>query len=142
MLALLPDNTSGEISPADLRAIITELYHLGASTSDSFPFKWSTGGTPGAGHVTMDQPWQTFATKALISETADDGTAVGFGAVDAAVAARVWITAPNNVQLVADVTGPSVDMGAYREVPIAVRSIVGGQPSNNAAVTVSLVVVL
>ena len=26
LLALLPDNSSGEISPADLRTIVTELY--------------------------------------------------------------------------------------------------------------------
>lgn len=141
MLALLPDNTAGAISPADLRAIVTELYEMAASSSQAYPFRWASGGAPDAGHVTMDQPWQMFASKALVSETADDGTALGFALLDGAVASRVWITGPSG-QLVADVTGPSVDVGGYREVPIGVRSISGDQPGDNSAVTVSLVVVL
>jgi len=142
MLALLPDNTAGDISAADLRAIVTDLYHMAASSSTAYVYRWATSSPPAAGHVTMDQPWQTFATKVVISETADDGTAPGFGGIDAAVASRVWITGASGLQLVADVTGPSVDMGTYREVPISVLSITGAQPANNATVTVSVVVVL
>src|SRR5262245_52358321 len=142
MLALLPDNTTGEISPADMRTIVTDLYHAAHSASAAYAYRWSTSSPPGAGHVTFDQPWQTFATKALISETTDDGITPSFGAIDSAAAARVWITTATGDQLVADVTGPSVDMGNYREVPIAVQSITGQQPPNNGAVTLSLVVVL
>jgi len=142
MLALLPDNSTGEISPADLRSIVTDLYHAAHSASDAYAYRWSATGPPGSGHVTMDQPWQIFASKALISETTDDGMTPSFGAIDSANAARVWFTAATGEQLVADVTGPSVDMGAYRQVPIAVQSITGNQPANNAAVTVSLVVVM
>ena len=142
MLALLPDNTTGDISAADLRAIVTELYHLGASASQVFAYRGATSSPPGTGHVTMDQPWQLFATKVQISETADDGTIVGFGTVDTAVASRVWITGASGAQFVADITGPSVDLGGYRELPIAPRSSAGTAPTNNAAVSVSLVVVM
>src|SRR5262245_36289986 len=142
MLALLPDNTTGEISPADMRSIVTDLYHAAHSANDSYAYRWSTSAPPGSGHVTMDQPWQTFATHALISETTDDGMTPSFGAIDSAKAARVWITTATGEQLIADVTGPSADMGTYRQVPIAVQSITGNQPANNAAVTLSLVVVL
>jgi hypothetical protein len=143
MLALLPDNTTGQISAADLRAVVTDLYHAANSVSDAFTFKWSTSGTaPTAGHVTMDQPWQTFATKALVSETADDGTVLSFATLDTAVAARIWVTTATGQKMVADVTGPSVDVGTYRELPIHVVSTAGAQPANNAPVTVSLVTVL
>jgi len=142
MLALLPDNTEGAISAADLRAIVTELYHLGASSSQAFAYRWTTSGPPGTGRVTMDQPWQLFATKALVSETADDGTMPGFNTIDSAVAARIWITTGSGAQFVADVTGPSVDLGTYRELPIAPLEVTGAQPTNNTQVTLSLVVVL
>jgi hypothetical protein len=141
MLALLPDNTAGDISAADMRQIVTDLYHAAHSTSNAYAYRWATNGQPpSTGHLTMDQPWQSFATKALISETADDGITPGFAVIDGAVAARVWLTAGAS-QLIANVTGPSVDLGTYREVPIAIVSITGAQPSNNAAVTLSLVVV-
>src|SRR5262245_33668806 len=142
LLALLPDNTTGEISPADMRTIVTDLYHAAHSASDAYAYRWSTSAPPGSGHVTMDQPWQLFASKALISELTDDGITPGFGAIDSAVAARVWITGAGGLEFVADVTGPSIDMGTYREVPIAPTSMTGVQPANNAAVTLSLVVVL
>jgi len=142
LLALLPDNTTGEISPADMRTIVTDLYHAAHSASDAYAYRWATSGPPGSGHVTMDQPWQTFATKIVISETTNDGITPSFGAIDSAVAARVWITGAGGVELVANVTGPSVDLGTYREIPVAVQSITGAQPANNVDVTLSLVVVL
>jgi len=142
MLALLPDNTTGEISPADLRAIVSDLYDAAHTTGDSYAYKWSTsGGAPNTGYVTMDQPWQTFATTLRISETTSDGLALGFGVLDGAVAARIWLSTAAGAKLTATVTGPSVDQGPYRDVPISVQSIVGNQPANNSAVTVSIAVV-
>jgi hypothetical protein len=139
MLALLPDNTAGEISPADMRTIVTGLYEWATLSSESYAFRWSTAGTaPTTGRVTTDQPWQMSATKLLLSETADDGTLVKWSVLDSAAARRVWVTAPNNVQLVADLSGPSVDLGTYRELPLTVRSVTGAQPANNGQVTVTL----
>src|SRR5215510_1764883 len=112
MLALLPDNTAGEISAADLRTIVSDLWTSAHSVGDSYAYRWSTSPTaPASGHVTMDQPWQTFATKVLVSETTDDGIAPGFTTVDTAAAAKCWITTAAGSKLEANVTGPSVDMG-------------------------------
>jgi hypothetical protein len=142
MLALLPDNTTGEISPADMRAIVTDLYNAANSEGTAYAYRWTTGATPASGQLTMDQPWLITATKALISETTDDGLTLGFTVVDNAAAARLWITNAAGAKLVADVTGASVDMGTYRELPITVTSIAGAAPINNAAVTGTLFAVL
>jgi hypothetical protein len=143
MLLLLPDNTTGLISAGDMRAIVTDLYQAANSVSNAYTFKWSNAGTaPAAGHVTMDVPWLTSATKVLVSETADDGTVLSFATLDSAVAARVWITTASGQKLTANITGVSIDVGTYRELPIQVVSIAGAQPANNAAVTVSLIAVM
>src|SRR5262245_34717783 len=139
MLALLPDNTAGEISAADLRSIVSDLYDMANTVGDSFAYLWSTsGGAPGSGHCTMDQPWQAFATKMLVSETANDGIVTGWTVVDTAVSAKFWVTTAAGSKLTGEITGPSLDMGTYREVPIHVASITGAQPGNNAAVTLTL----
>lgn len=141
MLALLPDNTAGEISPADMRAIVSDLYEAAHTTGIAYAYKWTTSSPPPTGRVTMDQPWQLFASKALVSETADDGMTPGFGAIDNATAGRVWITTAAGAKYIADITGPSIDRGTYREIPIAPQSMTGNPPGNGDAVTVTLAVV-
>jgi hypothetical protein len=140
LLALLPDNATGEISPADMRSIVTDLYNAAHTTGTPYAYKWTTAATPAAGHVTFDVPWALTATQALVSETTDDGMTLTFGVLDTAAAARLWVTGPNNAKLVADVTGPSTDMGTYRQIPVTVTSVTGVQPANNAAVTLSIAV--
>ena len=174
LLALLPDNTTGDIDAVDLRTIVTELWNYTVAVQtdlnlvgvegqnavvalnarvtaleqdankigDSFPYSWATNGqAPANKHVTMDQPWLNFATKVLVSETASDDRAPHFDAVDAAVSAKAWITTADGAKLECNITGPSVDMGTYREIPISVVSIEGAQPSNNEDVTLTLVAV-
>jgi|SRR5262245_10127514 len=142
LLALLPDNTTGEISAADLRTVVSDLYDAAHSVTQVYAYRWTTSAVPTAGHVTMDQPWMNFASKVIVSETTDDGVVLGFGLIDSAAAARVWFTHnATGAKLTADITGPSVDLGNYREVPISVREIVGNPPGNNDPVTLSLLVV-
>src|SRR5262245_20502386 len=143
MLALLADNTTGAIGADDMRAIVTDLYNAAHSVGDSYAYRWSTSGTaPATGHVTMDQPWQTFATKVLVSEPTEDGIGPAFTTVDTAAAAKCWITTASGSKLEANITGPSVDLGTYREVPIQVVSITGPQPANNANVTTTLAAII
>jgi hypothetical protein len=143
LLALLPDNETGMISAADMRVIVTDLYEASHSSAESSVLRWDTSGSaPASGRVTMDQPWNVTATKVLVSETADDGRVLAFGVMDTAQQARLWITTAGGAKLVADVTGPSTDLGSYREVPIVVESIAGNQPAMNAVVTVTIFVVL
>src|SRR5262245_10494006 len=120
MMQLLADNTTGAISAKDLRDIVTDLYNFAHLSSDAVTYRWSTAATaPAAGHLGMDQPWQTFATKMLINETDDAGAVHTFITLDNAVGAQAFILT-STAHVKANVTGPSVDLGNYREVPITV----------------------
>jgi hypothetical protein len=140
LLALLPDNTTGEISAADLRTIVTELYNLAATVGQVYSYSWVTNDpTPAAGKITMDQPWQMIASKMIISETTEDGEIVTFSLVDNTAAGQLWLSGAAGGKLRANVTGPSVDLGTYREIPITVTSISGAIPANNEKVSVTFV---
>ena len=83
------------------------------------------------------------ATKLWVSETADDGVSPTFNLVgDEHSLARIWVATSGGTKLVANVTGPAVDLGNYREIPIAVVEVVGPAPANNDPVTVTAVVSL
>lgn len=140
LLALLPDNTTGEISAADMRTIVIELHKLASVVGQVFSYVWVTsGGSPGAGKVTMDQPWQTLASKALISETTDDGQVLTFAGLDNALEGQLWFATQDGAKLRAKVLGPSVDQGGYREVPIQVTEMSGTPPSNNEKMSLTFV---
>jgi hypothetical protein len=142
MLALLPDNSTGQISAADLRSIVTDMYHLAASLGQAFSYVWETSDTsPGSGKVTMDQPWQSSASQLYISETTQDGAVLTFAGVDNAFEAQIWVNNATGSSVRAKVTGPSVDLGSYRQIPISVMSVTGASPANNEKVSVSIVTV-
>jgi len=138
MLALLPDNTSGEVSAADLRAIVTDLHALASTVGQVFSYLWVNTPGPGAGKLTMPQPWDDTAVLLQASETTNDGEAVSFGLVDAG-GGRVRLIAAGGT-LDADITGPSLDQGGYRDVPIVVTRLTGVPPSNNEKITVVVLV--
>src|SRR5262245_21878532 len=143
LLALLPDNTTGEISPADMRTIVTDLFNAAHTLGDSYAYRWSSSpGAQSAGHVSMDQPWLTFATKIQASETTDDGLAPGFATVDNAIDGKFWISNASGSKIEGNILGPSVDMGTWREIPVQIVSIIGPAPANNSQVTVTLAGVL
>lgn len=140
MLALLPDNSTGEISAGDLRAIVTALYDRG-QIGQSFSYLWTTTPGPGAGKVTMTA-WTTAATVVQISETTDDGQNLTFAALDSATNPRLVLMTADGSTLHAAVTGASVDNGGWRAVPVAVQSVTGPAPSLNERVSVIAAVVL
>ena len=142
LLALLPDNTTGEITPADLRAVVSGLHQLATLQGTSFAFKWTDDQSPPTGRVAMDAPWQLSATKTFVNETTDDGVILTFGLVDAAVAGKVSYRTADNSKLTANILGPSVDLGEYREIPIHVESTAGPAPSNGELVTVTFITVM
>jgi hypothetical protein len=138
LLALLPDNTTGDIGANDLRTIVTELWNQARTYGNLYAYRWDTGAVPATGKLTMDQPWQLTATKLLLSETTDDGLALTFALIDNATSGTVWLSTSAGSKLEAAVLGPTVDLGTYREVPVQVTSIAGTQPGNNAQVTVTV----
>jgi len=138
LLALLPDNTSGEISPADLRAVVTDLYDAAHVGKSQYAYDWSTDLTPGNGKLSTDQGWTDTATVLHLAELSGDDMAFGFVLIDRGQAEGVLLSAPGR-SLNAAVTGPSVDQGTYRDVPIQVREVAGAEPGNGDLVTVTVV---
>jgi hypothetical protein len=143
LLALIPDNEDGQIEADDLQTIVTELYNrAGNSMGDSWAYKWTTSSPPPTGRANLDAAWGVTATKLWVSETADEGASPTFGMIEDAVQARLWIGTADGKRLGADITGPIVDLGTYREIPIEVTDVVGPGPANNDSVTVTAVVIL
>lgn len=142
LLDLLPDNTTGAIGADDLRTITTELYHIAASANTALPYQWTTNLAPPSGKVTLNQGWATLSNAVLISETANDGTVVGFMVLDNSVGSRVYLTGKTGGKLTANVTGPSVDMGTYRSVPVSVIEVIGTTPAGNDDITVTFLAVM
>jgi hypothetical protein len=141
MLALLDDNTTGDITAGDLRDIVTGLYELASTVGQVFSYQWTTAATPNTGKVTMDLPWAPNASTLLISETTDSGEVLTFSMLDDSPNSELRLSSGSS-KLSATVTGPSVDMGTYREVPISVTEVVGVAPAANAKTSVGILAVL
>lgn len=140
MLALLPDNTAGDISPADLRAIVTDLYNAAHTIGSTSTYDWTDDQTPAAGKVSLNQGWQTFSTTMNLSERTAEGGTLSFTAIDAGPIRLIFYPASGG-HLKLDTTGPSTDQGGFRSVPIQVIEFAGGPPPNNDPMT-SLFMVL
>lgn len=133
---------TGYIDPTTMRAFaqtIADAVKAATVVGQAFSFTWTPTAPPGTGKITIDQ-WAAGALKLLLSETTADGEALSFAALDNATgAARVRVLTADGDDLHADVVGPSVDMGNYREVPIGVTNVVAGPPSNNEKITLMVV---
>jgi hypothetical protein len=138
MLALLPDNTSGAIGADDLRAIITDLYNTAHLRGEAYAYDWTNQATVNTGQVHLNNGWSAASTILVLAETSAGGTAFNFGVLDASVPnAKIEISDASGRKVLADITGTSSDLGIYREIPITVTEVVGIVPTNNAAVTVT-----
>jgi hypothetical protein len=144
MLALLPDNTTGAIDAADLRAIVTDLFTAANTYAQTFSYGWTTtGSAPSTGKVTTDNGvWDLTATLVELNETTSDGYALVFNLLDSSTGGQVWLSAATGGILKATITGPSVDQGSYREIPVTVDSVSGVAPVNNEKVTVTILAVI
>jgi hypothetical protein len=142
MLALLPDNTTGAIDAADLRAIVADLFTAANTYAQTFGYLWQAAGTtPASGKVTVSPPWGLGSTSLLISETTEDGHNLVFTLLDTAEA-RVILAGVNGGIMRADILGTSVDVGSSREVPIAVTEVTGLAPINGEKVAVTILAYL
>lgn len=142
MLALLPDNTSGAIDAADLRAIVTGLFERASTIGQVFSYQWTTATSPAGGRVNLLPGWSGAATTLLLSETTLSGQVLSFEILDNSVNPEIWLIGSSGGRLEAVVSGPSVDMGQYREVPISVHNISGTAPVANDKVQVAVTVTL
>lgn len=143
LLALLPDNTIGEISAADLRTIVTDLFTAAHAVGDRVAYGWSASdSSPPNGKLFLSGGWTMTPGTAAISETTGDGVPMAFTAIDRGDDVRMLFTGPANQTLRLDLNGPSVDQGTYREVPYVVTAVAGVEPSNTDTLAVDLWTVL
>lgn len=136
LLALLPDNTEGAIGADDVRAAVTELYRLATQVNQVYSYKWVASVTPTAGEV-HTPAWNLTPTKIYISETTNEAQTLSFVTMDASTT-EIWLSTVDGAKFRATVTGPTVDSGTFREVPITVDSASGTPPSAGEQVLVTL----
>jgi hypothetical protein len=111
LLALLPDNETGEIGADDLRIIVSDLYAAAHTGRETYSYDWTTNATPGAGRVRLGGVWGSGPNTLLLSETSVDGSGFPFA--------------------VADRNGTRFLLGTYREIPVDAEIPVGAEPTNN-----------
>jgi hypothetical protein len=144
MLALLPDNTTGEISAADMRAIVTDLFEKANTYAQTFSYGWTTtGGSPSTGKVRTDTiTWDLTPTEIEINETTADGYTLVFNLLDASSGGQIWLSAATGGILKTTIAGPSVDNGTWRSIPVTIDSVEGSAPLNNEKVTVTVLALI
>lgn len=141
LLALLPDNTTGDIDAEDLRTVVTGLWDRASRAAQVFSYLWVTTPGPGAGKITG--PWTLGPGVLQVSETTDDGQILGFAILDNLAGSQVLVVGPGGVGVMhADVVGASVDQGGYRDLPVMVTEVSGAVPALNAKVTLAVLVLL
>lgn len=138
MLALLPDNTTGAIDASDLRDIVTDLFTAANTYAQTFGYLWAVSGTsPSPGRATVQPTWGMASTTLHLNETTDDGQTLVFTLLDN-TDARIILSGANGGHLRAIVTGPSIDNGSSRDIPIQVTSEDGIAPINGEKVSVTV----
>jgi len=140
LLALLPDNDTGDIGADDLRTIVQELYIAAHTIFATYAFNWSTDQTPPTGKVSLNADWSTSSVLCHVSETTANGVNTPFGWADELASVQFTLGGQNGVRMTGNVSGVSVDQGTYRDVPVTISSATG-TPANNQLLTLALVVV-
>lgn len=139
LLALLPDNTTGDIGADDLRTIVTELFNAANTYAQTFSYQWLTSGVnPASGKVTTDVPWDMSATLLRINETTQDGHTLLFTLLEDSAGAQIWLSTAGGGMLKSTISGTIADQGSYRDIPVTVDSITGVPPANNEKTTVTV----
>ena len=128
LLDLLPDNTVGEISPADMRTIVTELYN------DANP-PYANVVNQGPATLAVNAAWTAVPGTAPYAFTLDDAADVQF-----VVSLNVDSVANNNqIQVGLDMTGATtVAVGSKPEQVL----LVGGKQQVQARLEVTFVAAL
>jgi len=138
LLALLPDNDTGEISAADLRTIVTDLYHAAHLWGTQYAYQWSTDQTPSNGKVSKSNGWVEASGILHVAETSDEGMAFGVAFLDSGRCEAIILTAPG-IAMQMTPTDVSVDQGGYRDIPVDVVKASLVAPSNNDLLSLTVV---
>jgi hypothetical protein len=136
LLALLPDNNSGQITASDLRTITATLWSH-TWVGEQYPYVFTTAATPAAGAVGAT-PWTTAITAIPIWDQATDNTNLGVGRLDTA-GTLVRIRSSATVVLIAQIAGPAtVNAAGWRTLKVTGVSAIGVPPADKSKVTVTL----
>ncbi len=124
LLALLPDNNTGDIDASDLRAIVTALWERAAgSLAGNWQINPQVGANPGGGQVTSESgdstgAWLRFATQ--------DKNNIDFTGIAGASSTIIGQQSQNAANFaVWDITGAVTSGSGYFEVPVSVTQLGG-----------------
>lgn len=146
-LALLPDNTTGQISASDLRDIVTAMW----GTDDALSARigvleaagdlhtivgvWqvnqTVGAAPSTGQVTKDQAAFSSVNWLRFTETDVEGTDLGTALLQASVI-YMQMRTDRTKWVRYDVSGTPTDAGTYIQVPVTYDASNGGTFTNGA----------
>jgi hypothetical protein len=139
ILALLPDNTTGQISAADLRSIITEIFNAAYTFTNQYSYQYTPQSGPASGKINLNS-WDMSASVMAVSKTSNSGLSFPSVLVDSDPSygtTKISNANKSSVMLV-NMTGPSTDGGTYLTYPVTVLSVVGPIPATNAQLTVTV----
>jgi hypothetical protein len=141
MLALLPDNNSGQIGADDLRTIVTGLYEFAAAAL-LVGYKWDRDDTPGQQQAAITPDWAMGPGTLLLSKITSGALAPSWdqiaGAVQAGHYIRIRQNADVDVHLVAQITGAHVEATNWWTVPVKVVEVSGAEPANGTDMTIDI----
>jgi hypothetical protein len=134
ILALFPDNTSGQISAEDLHTALTGVWQHEVIVH-SQPYSSTNSGGPATGKLFLVGGWAN-CTAVQMHNNASDGGATPWSLYG--VGALMRIDRNDTLgDLKLTITGPpDLSGGTFGEVPVSVRTITGPAPGNNAPLTV------
>lgn len=135
LLALLPDNDTGQISANDLRTIVTSLW-AHTWVGEQYPYLFSTSATPPKGAVNTPV-WTTAITTLNVSDQATDNTNLGYGRLDVpGTLIRVHSTATQ--VLIAEIVAPATINSGWRTLHVRGASAIGAAPADKSQVTITV----
>jgi hypothetical protein len=138
LLALLPDNDTGDISAADLRTIVTDLYEAAHTWGTQYAYNWSTDQTPGNGKISKSNGWTAADGILHVADLSAGGLTFGTALLDGGRVSALILTAPG-IAMQMKPLDVSVDQGVYRDIPVSVDKASMVAPSNNDLITLTVV---
>lgn len=129
LLDLLPDNVTGQISAADMRTIVTDLWTASNTLRVSYEYEWNAGDTSPAanGQATLDAGWSPASVTLFVNDNDQGGRPMAFGSFPPGRDVNIAI-AGDGFDARLSVTGPPVDVGLWHTVPVSVLSMTGVAP--------------
>ena len=141
LLALLPDNDTGDIGADDLRTVVTELYQAAHTHLILEPYQYTNSATPAAGKINII--WDMTATSLNVAEAASSGTQLPFEVIDSNQTNRFNLSNADDTLLIrGTITDVCVDNGTYRTWPVTLDEVRGSTPGNNLTLTFAVGVFL